>query len=431
MALPPVDSTIDDMTTATTRPRRWRVDSASVLAASVVGGLSALSCGLYLWLLTLQPSTIELLGRTGGHYAVWIFLTLVQSALLLWYRRRPITVFLAVFALFLVGSWVIGDAGTAIGVALPLWFTVFAVTAYCRPRWSIPLVVGTWLGHVTAQLFIAHLSGWGDITTQLLVAVGVNHGVFYAACAVVGATVRTFQRRTHDAVEHARLVQSKLDAEAAAAVARERNRMARELHDLAAHQLVDVVLTARTAKLTAGRTGDIPHADLDELIEQSSAALHSVRSAVGALRDSDPDQEPDEPLSDRIDRILRTARTTRGLTVAEHIAPAADLDRIGPAQRHAVTRVLTEALSNAGVHAPGAPVTAAVSVNAHDTITVDVTNPRSATVTPRRTGGFGLIGAAERANALGGSFRAGPDADGGWRLVMRLGPPDTETGEPT
>ncbi|MFD0560522.1 signal transduction histidine kinase [Stackebrandtia endophytica] len=417
------------MTTASPPIRRSSPDHASIPAASVIGGLSGLSCGLYLWLLTLEPAVMELLNRTAGHYTVWLLLTLVQSGLLLWYRRRPVPVFGGVFALFLLGSWIIGDAGTAVGVALPVWFAVFALTAYGPPRWSIPLVVGAWLGHVTTQLLIGHLAGWTDITPQLLIAIGVNHGVFYSACAVVGATVRAFQRRTDDALERARLVQSKLDAEAAEAVARERNRMARELHDLAAHQLVDVVLTARTVKLTSRRTGDVSHDDLDELIEQSTAALHSVRSAVGALRDGDPDQEPDEPLSQRVDRILRTARTTRALTVVAHLAPAVDLDRVGPAQRHAVARVLTEGLSNAGVHAPGAPVTATVAVETDDTVTVEVANPLSAPAS--RSGGFGLIGAAERAAALGGTFRAGPDPEGTWRLVMRLGPTDIEEGDPT
>lgn len=375
-----------------------------------------LSCGLYLWILSVNPELNAALGRPAVAYVFWIALTAAQSVLLLWYRRAPVRVFVAVFLVYLTGSWIIGDAGTGAGPALALWFAVFAIAAY-RPLYlAVPFVVGAWLVNVAVQVALAQSAHLGSVSLQLALAAAVNRGVFFAACAVVGLAVRAYQQRVRDARERAALAQAKSDAEAAAAVANERNRMARELHDLAAHQLVNVVLTARTAKLAGGAGPDV----LEEIIASSTDALNSIRSAVAALRDSDPDHEPDEPVGARIDRILATARTTRGMTIIDDIDPAVRRLHVGPAQRHALARVLAEALANASDHAPGAPVTVTVTAPTEGAIRLEVTNPLPAT---RPTGGperrgFGLIGARERAEILGARFEAGPRPDGTWHLVL-------------
>lgn len=65
---------MDVMTTGSLRIRRSPSNHVSIPAAAVIGGLSGLSCGLYPWLSTLEPTVMELLNRTGGHYTVWLLL---------------------------------------------------------------------------------------------------------------------------------------------------------------------------------------------------------------------------------------------------------------------------------------------------------------------------------------------------------------------
>src|SRR5690606_22686289 len=126
-----------------------------------------------------------------------------------------------------------------------------------------------------------------------------------------------------------------------------------------------------------------------------------------------------EPVGARIDRILATARTTRGMTIVADVDPVVRRLHVGPAQRHALARVLAEALANASDHAPGAPVTVTVTAPTEGAIRLEVTNPLP---TARPTGGperrgFGLIGARDRAEILGARFEAGPRPDGTWHLV--------------
>jgi signal transduction histidine kinase len=216
--------------------------------------------------------------------------------------------------------------------------------------------------------------------------------------------------RIHGMLYEARL---RLDREA---VAEERRKIAREVHDLVGHGLGVALLNITAARLAAAR-GDT-EAAVEALAEAERVGRQSVRDVHrGLVLLRDP------AAADRaIAAALPTAGDTRalvaelragGLTVG--LTTRGDLDAVDPAVGLAIFRVVQESLSNTARHAPGAAATVTVEVG--DTVAeVTVTDPGSAQARGRAPGGgLGLVGMRERVTALGGTLRAGPDG-AGWTV---------------
>ena len=400
-------------------PAASRSDRASVgrrhevLVVAVVGGLSALVSILYIWAVQLAAQTSPAIGiATIWSYVAWAVLTVLSAGLLLWHRRYPLRVFVLVFGFYVIGSVLVGDAGTG-GMSLPLWFAVYAVAAYARVGVGSIVVAIGWVLNTVLQALLVTATGL-PISAQAVAAAALSRGFFFAACFMIGLGIRAQQQRASDAAERAELVEAKARAEAVEAVAHARNHMARELHDLAAHQLMDVLLTARAALIQA------PDPVLGEIEEKTSEALRSIRSVVGALRDDEADDTSTEPLASAARRVIADTSQERGLDVDTRIEIAGD---VGAGVSQTVLSILKEALVNASVHAPRAPISVALNADA-DELRLDVRNPldpqHDSSVRHGTDTGYGLQGAAERARILSGSLTTGRSADGHWILALTV-----------
>ncbi|MGO2665468.1 sensor histidine kinase [Mycetocola reblochoni] len=381
---------------------------------TIVGALSVLVSGFYLWAIHLAAQTDPTLTTPPGWaYATWIAGTVTSAALLWWHQRHPILVFTGVFVLHLTGAVLIGNGGLG-GVALPLWFSVYALATFARPLIAGILVAGAWAIATTVQLVLAATAGL-SLSAPEVVVVAFGQGFFFLACYLIGVGMRAERQRARDAAERAQLIEARTRAEAAGAVSRERNRMARELHDLAAHQIMDVLLTTRAALLTD------PNPVLEEVEQKTAEALGSIRSVVGALRDgdTDPSSSEPEPLTDAATRAIERVARERGLHVQERVTISHEPESAATAT---VVSVLTEALVNAATHAPGAPV--AVTLHSDSTaVRLEVRNPMGLGEgqNPRLAdSGYGLIGAAERAHILSGQLDTGIAENGDWTLTLTL-----------
>ncbi|WP_030566290.1 sensor histidine kinase [Streptomyces aureocirculatus] len=215
-----------------------------------------------------------------------------------------------------------------------------------------------------------------------------------------------------EAREHERLLHAQ------AVVARERAQLAREMHDVVAHQ-VSLIAVRAGALQVAGPDPDTQEA-ARTIRSLSVDTLDELRHMVTLLRaatGSTTELTPQPTLADLrklvADSAIR-ATLTGGL-------PA---DIATTAQR-TVYRTVQEALTNVRKHAPGA--TAAVHLFQHDTgFGVVITNTRpSRPPLPLPSSHQGLIGLAERAELLHGSFTAGPLPDGGYRVMLDI-PTDAE-----
>ena len=140
-------------------------------------------------------------------------------------------------------------------------------------------------------------------------------------------------------------------------------------------------------------------------------ALDELRQAVGVLRAGDQDDAPlaPQPGLDDLERLVKEWRAA-GMAVELHAPPGLAVD---PVTSRAAYRIVQEALTNAGKHAPGAQVFVDVD-HGDNELVVRVRNGAGRPVGDAPGGGFGLIGLRERVRTLDGRFRAEHRLDGGF-----------------
>jgi signal transduction histidine kinase len=192
----------------------------------------------------------------------------------------------------------------------------------------------------------------------------------------------------------------------------ERHRLAREIHDLIAHSLAVTMLQLSGARqaLEAGDT-DEAVAALADAEAAGRAAMSEIHRTVGLLGQGG--EELPTPSASDLPELVDGFRRA-GLEVRFDLV--GELDQVPLAAGLATYRVVQESLSNAVKHAPGAPVTVGVRVEAGD-VAIRVVNPigPGGGGVAGGGGGQGVKGMAERAQLLGGSATAG-NGDGTWKV---------------
>ena len=195
------------------------------------------------------------------------------------------------------------------------------------------------------------------------------------------------------------------------AVAEERRRIAREVHDLVAHTMSVTMLHLTAARLAVRRDPAAAEEALAEAERHGRSSMDDIRSVVQLLRTDEPSVTaalPDDDLTELVDRY-RSAGSDVQLCIR---GPVADLP---PAVRLAVHRVVQESLSNAVRHGRE-PIDVAVRHDG-DAVALVIVNGRHAPARQEPGPGAGVTGMRERVEALGGRFRAGPAEDGStWRV---------------
>jgi signal transduction histidine kinase len=209
----------------------------------------------------------------------------------------------------------------------------------------------------------------------------------------------------------------------------ERMRIARDLHDVVAHNISVINVQANTALHLMDRQPERARSALTAINDVSKQALVELRSVLGVLRDVDETapRAPSPGLA-RLPDLVASAQAA-GLTVhvEEDVAAVGQPAQLPADVDVAAYRIVQEALTNSARHATGAAVTVRVRAAA-DEVTVEVTDdgagrPPGRGGTPgSRAGaaGNGITGMAERAAALGGTLRAGPEPGGGFLVLARL-----------
>jgi signal transduction histidine kinase len=198
--------------------------------------------------------------------------------------------------------------------------------------------------------------------------------------------------------------------------AEERNRVARDLHDVVAHCVSVMVVQAGAARLVA----ESKPADSDEALAMIGAcgrdALADLRRIVGVLRrNTDADFGCGAGLAD----LGRLAERIRLAGVPTHVSVDGDM-RVPPAVDLVAYRVAQEALTNVVKHA-GAGATAEVRVNVGpDDVTLHIVDVAGAGGHLVTSSGHGLVGMRERLTAHGGDLQAGPRPEGGYAVHARI-----------
>jgi signal transduction histidine kinase len=197
---------------------------------------------------------------------------------------------------------------------------------------------------------------------------------------------------------------------------REREELARELHDTIAHHVSAIAVRAQAGRVVAATR---PEAAVDALWvieEEASRALEEMRSMVGSLRRGDQaDLRPQQGVRD----LCRLERLGDGPGPRVTVTIAGEVDELRPSVDAACFRLAQEAVTNALRHARRASEVQVRVDSGDDLVRLTVVDDGEGASTPS-TSGFGLIGMAERAKLLGGTFDAGPTVSGGWTVEATL-----------
>lgn len=250
----------------------------------------------------------------------------------------------------------------------------------------------------------------------------------FVGAALVGSYVATRRELVAELRDRVVRAEREREALAAQAVLEERARMARELHDVAAHHLSGIVVQASAAERLVDADPERAKESVRWIRSQGRETLDDLRLVVGILRgrdDEGDEREAPQPTLADLPALLETARAA-GTTVT--VETEGEPWEPAPTAQIAVYRVLQEALANARRHAPGRPVAVRLAWSPA-AVVVTVRNPAGRAAPPQDARpGHGLVGMRERAAVLGGTLDARRTPDGAW--LVRLTVPRAPARDP-
>ena len=364
--------------------------------------------GLLALLLALLSVTLLVPGRPLPWPAVPLALahTLPLAA-----RRRAPFAAAAVAVAAAVAYVLLGYPMLGLGPAALVW--LYTIGAHVRRPASYVLLA---VSQAVVAVAIG-AGGEGDAGTWVADAIAL------AVAYLLGDSAR--RRRDVLALHRARADElERTQAEVARrAVAEERLRIARELHDVVAHGMSVIAVQAGTGRLVVGTDPERAREALAVIERTSRGALEEMRRLLGVLRDGDaPTGRAPAPGLDAVDELV--ARTVAaGVPVSVRVE--GERRPLPPGLELTAYRILQEALTNVARHAPGAETTVVLAYTGAG-VRLAVTNAPGARAAaapaaaePAGTG-LGLVGMRERAALYGGTVHAGPTAGGGFRVEVEL-----------
>ncbi|WP_062518773.1 sensor histidine kinase [Demequina silvatica] len=387
--------------------------AASLLVLALIGTRGAASFG---------PAPRE-------YDALGYLLIVAQVVPLVWRQRHPRVVVWAILM-----PWVV-----AVGLGYPdtaamfgIYVALYGLAAYVPRRTAllhgaaVLLLMFSW---TVVGLFATDFVQWTSlIAVTLAVVVPMMIGF---------VDFRRRERITELELEHARREQAQ-QVVAADAVRAERARIARELHDVVAHEITVMTLQAEGARRLARESDPRVSEALETIAASGRTGLAEMQRMIGVLRATEQDAvdtaERDRALAELEPMPALAALPALAQQVEDAGLPV-ELSVEGTAHVPAgvelsAYRVVQEALTNAMKHAgPGAHAQVTV-VRRPGQVTVLVEDDGRGIISDaaRQSGGHGLRGMAERVHALGGSLEYGPRSGGGFRVRAVLPSADDQVG---
>ena len=364
--------------------------------------VAAAAIGIPLWL-SIGVLLREQQGGTGSWFVIGDPLVALGClAALLWRRRFPLAVALTVAIASNASALATGAALLALG----------SVSTRRRPVEIGVVALAYVIASQVSVGFYPVQSSPGSLWYQLAFPV-LTAGIAVAAGMAIGAR-RVEVRSLRDRAESAEREQT---ARAAQARAMERNRIAREMHDVLAHRISLVAMQAGVLDHRGDLTAEENRVLVRAIADGSHQALEELRDVLGVLRADPGRPEPPQPSLDRIPDLVADARTS-GLDVTlTTTVTGTPSDAVG----RTCYRIVQEGLTNAAKHASGAHVHITLEGTAGGRLDVSVRNSPATTATaPPPASGFGLLGLSERIDLAGGKLTHHPTPDHGYLLTAQL-----------
>ena len=376
----------------------------------------------HLWFDVVAAATILTLGLVGRvdvegtglsdvylRDSDWLHIVLgvLMSAPLALRRVFPATVFGIV-----LGSWVVDRA-----LDYPESLATFGVlVAFYTIGTELPRRRSFYIGGLSA-LFVLFWTTLGTITLESVTAVSIaTTTIATVTPLLVGREMRTRRERAEELQQKVANAERERRESARRAVEEERARIARELHDVVAHQMTVMTIQAEGARRIAKDADPRIQEALDTIKATGHSALVEMRRMVGLLRETEG-HSPDLAPLPRLTNLSSLVEKVRSAGVPVELSVEGEVRSLADGVELSAYRIVQESLTNAVQHGgPGVSAEVAVSYgdDALDVMVID--DGRGAAAASSNGGGNGLVGMRERVAVLGGSFEAGAKPGGGYRV---------------
>ena len=344
-----------------------------------------------------------------GPKVALILFDLCWTVPFLWRRRFSLAVPIFVVGVVTVESFFFIDAldhefASFLSALVAFW----SVGAYNDRRRAI---AGFAILYVGAQVVTTNFGDWGLSDFLFLT-------VIFGIVALAGQALHAREAHNRNLRARTERLERERAERAIAAVADERARIARELHDVVAHSISVMTIQAGAARLLLDEEPQRAEEPLLSIEETGRETLAEMRRLVGVLRKdmAEGALEP-RPSLDNLGALIEQARVA-GLPV--ELAVDGDAEGVTPGVDLAAYRIVQEALTNVRKHGGSARTRVTVRY-ARDTLELEITNDGQGGRNGGGVGsGHGLVGMRERVAVYGGELEAGPRASGGYRVLARL-----------
>ncbi|WP_309124532.1 sensor histidine kinase [Arthrobacter sp.] len=361
---------------------------------------------VFLFLLASLPNVVLPVEGAPGW---WAALPICAAALVLFFRRiTPRTVLVALCVIEPV-ALLYSDARSTVGIGI--WFALYAVSVAFQLRTAIGAFA---LALVASVLPLAFIPDIVPGEAPYLVWVIMGFAVMWYVVAVgVGVTIRRERLHENELREWA-------ERNAELASANERNRIAREMHDVVAHSLSVMIALSDGAAVVMKRDQDRARDVLSELSATGRTALADMRRVLGVLREG-PDSAPLAPLpaGGSLAGLLEGFRAA-GLPIRVQLSgPGLPEDA---AFQMTIHRIIQESLTNVLRYAKAVTTVDVLIARLGSTVRVRVSDDGRGAMEPVPSVGTGqgIAGMRERAAIYGGTVTCGPGPSGGWIVTAEL-----------
>ncbi|MDY7083692.1 MAG: histidine kinase [Actinomycetota bacterium] len=357
-------------------------------------------------LLQPEPSFLVAQGESPA-WLIWTdFWCAMIAAIGLWWRRTRLLIPLAIYCLIL-STFSVAASVTMVAV-------VFSVAVHRR----FPVLAVFFLGTAATNIVFPIIRPEEGNSYWETTAWGL---VFLLIACLWGMVVRARRQLVASYRDRAERAEAEQQLRVAQARSTERNRIAREMHDVLAHRISLLSLHAGALEIKPNATPDEVTTAAGVIRASAHQALQDLREVIGVLRDDRPEGAP-EPPQPTLGELTALAEESRSAGVKVDLDVAVEPEAVPAGTGRTAYRIVQEGLTNARKHAPGAYVRVNVAGSAGEGLVIDIRNPWpiGGTGTSIPGTGTGLIGLTERAALAGGRLSHGRTPENEFALTAWL-----------
>ena len=373
--------------------------------------VDAVVAGIYL-VPTLLAGVVGMVVEPSWQLGVRVGLAAIAGAALFLRRHNPVAVFAVGAAVMAISVFLGHDVDV-----VPALFALYALAVYrsARAAWiAFGVLSAVAIATLSLSVVVDHAALFSPLETAVVPSAFtvISFALFFV---LIGNNIGNRRRYLVALIDRAQQLARERDQQAVIAATAERNRIAREMHDIVSHSLTVMITLADGSAGLAAISPERSAEAMRMVAETGRGALGDMRRLLGVLRatDGDGDERAPQPGVSELSELVERFRAA-GLPVRVTV------DGIPPTdtgQQLTIFRVVQEALTNALRYAALATVVEVRIRFGTDTIEITVDDDAAVHGATGQGSGRGLLGLSERVALYGGRLEAGPKQGGGWRLL--------------